>query len=308
METPRPAAPKPGPAVLTFILITAARNEEDLIEGTIRSVISQTVLPVRWIIVSDGSTDKTDEIVAGYARSHPWIGLIRMPEHRDRSFASKAHCFNRGYREMGQQPYEIIGNLDADITFEPDYFEFLLAKFSEDPRLGVAGTPFVEGATHYDFRYASMEHVSGACQMFRRECFEEIGGYIPIRGGGIDWLAVTTARMKGWTTRTFIEKTCVHHRKIGTGDSGPWAALFKYGKKNYMLGNHPLWQISRSVFQMRRKPYIWGGVLLMSGYVWGYITRLKRPLSRELLIFYRGEQMRRLKDIASRAMGSEKER
>jgi glycosyltransferase involved in cell wall biosynthesis len=308
MEMPSPATPNPAPPGLTYVLITAARNEEDLIENTIRSVISQTVLPDRWMIVSDGSTDKTDEIVARYARSHPWIESIRMPEHRDRSFAAKADCFNAGYGKIRQRPYAIIGNLDADITFGPDYFEFLLARFGENPRLGVAGTPFVEGTAHYDFRYASTEHVSGACQMFRRECFEEIGGYVPIKGGGIDWLAVTTARMKGWTTRTFVEKTCHHHRKIGTGDSGPWAAIFKYGRKNYMLGNHPLWQISRSVFQMRRKPYILGGVLLMSGYVWGYLTRLQRPLSRELLTFYRGEQMRRLKGIASRALGSEKER
>jgi biofilm PGA synthesis N-glycosyltransferase PgaC len=288
---------------LSYVLVTAARNEEELIENTIRSVISQTVLPAKWVIVSDGSTDRTEEIVSRYAAAHPWMELLRMPENDARSFASKVHCFNAGHAMIGQVPYDIIGNLDADITFEPDYFEFLLGRFAADPRLGVAGTPFVEGTEHYDFRYASVEHVSGACQLFRRECFSEVGGYLPVKEGGIDWIAVTTARMRGWATRTFLEKSCFHHRKIGTGDSGHLAAIFKYGKKSYMLGGHPVWQISRALFQMKKKPYIIGGLLLISGYVWGFATRMKRPLSRELLLFYRREQMTRLKQILARAAG-----
>jgi glycosyltransferase involved in cell wall biosynthesis len=286
--------------VLSYILITAARNEEELINNTIQSVISQTVLPNKWIIVSDGSTDRTEEIVSRYSATHPWVELLRMPEHKDRNFASKVHCFNAGYQKIRQLRYDIVGNLDADITFEPDYFEFLLGKFAANPKLGVAGTPFVEGTGHYDFRYASIEHVSGACQLFRRECFEEIGGYIPVKEGGIDWIAVTTARMRGWITRTFTEKSCFHHRKIGTGDSGQLASFFKYGKKNYLLGGHPLWQIFRAFFQMRKKPFVIGGLLLISGYACGFLTRMKRPLSRELLQFYRREQMTRLKQIIAR--------
>lgn len=230
-----------------------------------------------------------------------------MPEHKVRNFAAKVHCFNAGYQRIIQLPYDIIGNLDADITFEPDYFEFLLDKFAADPKLGVAGTPFIEGTGHYDYRYASIEHVSGACQLFRQDCFAEIGGYIPVKEGGIDWMAVTTARMKGWTTRTFLEKKCFHHRKIGTGDSSQTTAIFKYGKKNYMLGGHPLWQILRSFFQMREKPYVIGGLLLLSGYTWGFLTRMNRPLSRELLLFYRHEQMTRLKQIFFKSVGLKSE-
>jgi biofilm PGA synthesis N-glycosyltransferase PgaC len=293
-------------SLLSYVLITAARNEEELIEDTIRSVIAQTARPARWVIVSDGSTDRTEEIVSRYTSVHPWMELLRMPEHKDRSFASKVHCFNAGQARIGGSPYDIIGNLDADITFDPDYFGFLLSRFAADPRLGVAGTPFIEGTEHYDFRYANIEHVSGACQLFRRKCFEEVGGYIPVKEGGIDWIAVTTARMKGWTTRTFLEKSCLHHRKIGTGGSGNLAAIFAYGRKSYMLGGHPLWQISRAVFQIGKKPYLVGGLLLLSGYAWGFVTRTKRPLSRELLQFYRREQMTRLKQILSRGSGGPK--
>jgi poly-beta-1,6-N-acetyl-D-glucosamine synthase len=281
----------------SYVLITPARNEESFIEKTIQSVISQTVLPKKWIIVSDGSTDRTDDIVSQYLATNPWIELLRMPDHEDRHFAAKVQCFNAGYQKVKDTQYDIIGNLDADITFAEDYFAFLLSKFADNPKLGVAGTPFVEGSSHYDYRFTNIEHVSGACQLFRRECFEEIGGYIPIKGGGIDWTAVTTARMKGWKTRTFTERTCFHHRKIGTGDSGTLTAIFKYGQKNYFLGGHPLWQLFRSFYQMTKKPYIIGGLLLFTGYACGFLSRMERPVSRELLKFYRHEQMVRLKNI-----------
>jgi len=281
----------------SYVLITPARNEEAFIEKTIQSVISQSVLPKRWIIVSDGSTDRTDEIVSQYLATNLWIELLRMPEHRDRHFAAKVQCFNAGYQKIKDTQFDIIGNLDADITFEKDYFEFLLRKFADNPKLGVVGTPFVEGSTHYDYRFTNIEHVSGACQLFRRECFEDIGGYIPIKGGGIDWTAVTTARMKGWQTRTFTEKTCIHHRGIGTGSRNPLLVKFDYGKKAYYLGGHPLWEIVRALYQMTQKPYILGGLLLFSGYAWGFMSGMERPISNDLLKFYRHEQMDRLKKI-----------
>lgn len=287
---------------MNYVLITPARNEADFIEGTIKSMIAQTCLPAKWIIVSDGSTDGTDDIIKNYLQFYPWIELVRTPERKERHFAAKVTAFNAGYERVKNLSYEVIGNLDADITFEKDYFEFLMLKFSENPRLGVAGTPFLEDGTHYDFRFASTDHVSGACQLFRKECFEEIGGYVPIQGGGIDWTAVTTARMRGWTTRTFVEKTCDHHRKIGTGDNSPFMASFKYGQKNYFLGSHPLWHLSRCIFQMKRKPYIIGGILLLSGYIWAFISRMERPISKELMMFYRAEQIQRLKTIFRKAL------
>jgi glycosyltransferase involved in cell wall biosynthesis len=282
---------------LTYVLITPARNEADYIELTIQSMIAQTRLPLKWIIVSDGSTDGTDDIVKKYLQAHPWIELLRTPGRKERHFAGKVMAFNAGYEKIKYLSYDIIGNLDADLSFEKDYFEYLLSKFIQNPKLGVAGTPFVEDGRHYDFRFASSDHVSGACQLFRKACFEEIGGYVPIKGGGIDWTAVTTARMKGWTTRTFLEETCTHHRKIGTGGHGKLMAQFKYGEKNYFLGGHPLWHVSRCIFQMKNKPYIIGGILLLWGYFWAYLSRMERPISPELMKFYRTEQMQRLKDI-----------
>lgn len=277
-----------------YILITPARNEEEHIEGVIKSVTSQTHLPEKWVIVSDGSTDGTDALVKKHLPNHSWMEFMRMPEHEDRQFASKVHCFNAGYAKVRHTEHDIVGNLDADITFERDYFEYLMSKFADDPGLGVAGTPFVEDGKHYDYRYTNIEHVSGACQLFRRECFEEIGGYVPIKGGGIDWAAVTTARMRGWKTRTYTDKTCRHHRKMGTGNTSPILTWFRQGRKDYFLGNHPVWELFRTVYQMSRKPYCLGGSLLLTGYLWAAVRNKERPISRELLVFVRKEQMHRL--------------
>lgn len=289
-------------AALTYVLVTPARNEEKYIGATIESVVAQTVRPLRWIIVSDGSTDATDDIVKAAAARHDWIEWLRMPDRRDRTFAAKAVCFNAGFERLRHLRFDIVGNLDADITIEPDYFTFLLGKFEALPRLGVAGTPFVEQGDRpdqhtYAHQGANVEHVSGACQLFRRACFEAVGGYVPIKGGAIDWIAVTTARMKGWQTRTFLDKHSNHHRKIGTADSGPLRARFHYGRKAYYVGGHPVWELLRGLFQMRQSPYLIGGASFLAGYFWAALTRVQRPVSADLMAFHRGEQLARLRRL-----------
>jgi len=284
------------PGFLKYILITPARNEESFIRLTLDSVAQQTVKPVKWVIVSDGSTDRTDEIVKEYASCYEWIELVRMPERTERHFAGKVGCFNAGYERAKHLDHDIVGSLDADISFETGYFEFLLTKFAEDPSLGVGGTPFLEDGQTYDYRYSSIEHVSGACQLFRRACFEEIGGYVPLKGGGIDVVAVLTARLKGWHTRTFTEMTSRHNRPMGLGNSKSKAAAdFKLGQRAYRMGWDPVWQIFRSVYQMTRKPYVMGGGALLLGYVWAMIRHEERPVSKELIAFQRKDQMKRLK-------------
>ena len=286
-----------------YVLITPARNEAIFIEQTIKSVIGQTIRPVKWVIVSDGSTDATDDIVKKYTAEHTWIELVRMPERKERHFAGKVHAFNAGYAKVKDLQYECIGSLDADISFDTDYFAFLLDKFEQVSGLGVAGTPFVEAGFQYDYNFVSIDHVSGACQVFRRKCFEDIGGYKPIREGGIDWVAVTTARMKGWKTRTFTERTCLHQRKIGTGKGNVFKAKFRVGQQDYYLGGHPLWEVFRALYQMKLKPNIVGGVLIFMGYAWATLKRCERHIPQELIDFRRKEQMDRLKSVIFRIIG-----
>jgi biofilm PGA synthesis N-glycosyltransferase PgaC len=280
---------------LRYVLISPARNESQFIELTLKSVVAQTVLPMKWVIVSDGSTDGTDEIVRKYARKHSWIELVRMPERSERHFVAKVVAFNAGWERVKHLPYAIIGSLDADVSFENDYFEFLLNKFAENTMLGVGGTPFTEGKRSYDFRFSSVEHVSGACQLFRRACFDAIGGYVPIKGGGIDLVAVVTSRMKGWQTRSFLEKVCFHHRKMGSGMNNGLKLPFRWGQADYRLGSHPAWQVFRCIYQMSNRPYVVGGLVCLSGYYFSLITRRPRAVSAEFAKFRGKEQMQRLK-------------
>jgi len=286
---------------LEYVVITPARNEAQFIELTLKSVTSQTVLPLKWVIVSDGSTDGTDDIVKKYAARHPWIELVRMPERTERHFAGKVHAFNAGWARVRDAEYDVIVSLDADITFERDYFSFLLEKLLADKALGLVGTPFRElsGET-YDYRFVNIEHVSGACQVFRRECFEEVGGYTPVKGGSIDHIAVISARMKGWKTRTFPEKFCTHHREMGTAQASVLKSRFKYGVKDYAIGNHPLWEAFRTIYQMKASPIALGGLAMGTGYVWAWMQQVERPVSEELVAFHRREQMQRLQKFFQR--------
>jgi len=286
-----------------YVIVTPARNEASFIEALIRTVVSQTVTPMRWVIVDDGSTDGTDRIVRRYAEQYPWIRLLRMPERTMRHFAGKVRAFNAGYEAVQDLPYKAIASLDADLTFDPDYFEFLLSKLVADASLGLVGTPFEEEGRMYDYRFVSLEHVSGACQLFRRECFESIGGYVPMEGGGIDHVAVLTARMKGWRTRTFTGKVLHHHRKQGSANRGALRDKYRIGTLDYRLGGHPLWEIFRTAYQMTQPPYVIGGLLIFSGYFFSLMRRLPRAVPAELAEFRRREQLERIKRFLARRSG-----
>src|SRR3989442_7079497 len=150
----------PGLAsTLRYVLVSPARNEAKFIGRTIDAVVSQTIRPLKWVIVSDGSTDGTDDLVRKRAVDHAWIELVRTPERKERDFAGKVNAFNAGYARLKGLEYDIIGNLDADVSFEPDYIECLLGKFVENPRLGVAGTNYIEDswetAPKHGYRFAS---------------------------------------------------------------------------------------------------------------------------------------------------------
>jgi len=283
---------------IPYVLITPACNEEKLIEYTLKSMVKQTVPPVKWVIVNDGSTDATRSIVQGYAEKYDWIELVNLPKRQGRNFAAKVQAFNAGREKLQDVAYEVIGNLDADVSLDDDHFEFLMGKFRDDPTLGVAGTIFVEdGYSSGTDSFEGQNYVSGQCQIFRRQCFEEIGGYTPSRNGGIDWIAVTKARMIGWKTRSFREKSFFHHRVLGTADRGLLGSSYVYGKKDYYMGGHPLWEIFRSGYRVTKKPYVLSAVALFLGYFGAYFKHDQRPVSDELMKFHRKEQMRRLKKI-----------
>jgi glycosyltransferase involved in cell wall biosynthesis len=284
---------------MKYVLITSARNEQAFIGKTLDSVVAQTLLPERWVIIDDGSSDRTAEIAGRYAKRFSWITLIHRPKREGRNFAAKADAVNAALAQLQNVEFEILGNLDADVSFEPDYMEFLMRKFSADPKLGIAGTPFTQEGD-YDSTRDSFEgenFVAGPCQLFRNQCFCDVGGYVASHAGGVDWIAVMTARMKGWKTKSFAEKRFHHHRSMGTAEKGELAALFSYGQKDYYLGGSPVWQLFRVTYRAAKKPYLFGGLALLLGYCWAALRRVKRPISDELMRFHRREQTKKLKTI-----------
>ena len=284
---------------MNYVIITAARNESAYIERTLASVVAQTQRPERWVIVDDGSTDATAEIVGRYASEHAWIELVRRPQRVDRSFAGKAHAVSAGLERVRHLAYEVMINLDADVSFEADYMAFVIGQMARDAKLGVAGTPFTEVGGYDSVRdsFEGQNYVAGPCQLFRRECWEDIGGYVANRAGGVDWIAVMTARMKGWRVFAFPEKRFHHHRSMGTAQRSQVASMFSYGEKDYYLGGSPIWQLFRCAFRMAKRPFLIGGLALWAGYVSAALRRMPRAVSPELMRFHRAEQMKKLKAI-----------
>jgi FkbM family methyltransferase len=287
---------KSAPVTGRYVLVTPARNEGAYIEKTIHSVVAQTVRPLRWVIVSDGSTDQTDAIVKEYASRHDWIELLSLPQRRERNFAGKVTAFNAGYARLKDLDFVVVGNLDADVSFDESYFEFLLAKLDADPRLGLVGTPYQDSlSTGHDYKFASAESVTGPCQVFRRRCFEDIGGYMAVKGGAVDRIADIAARFKGWNTKLFSEKVYFHHRHTGTAQQSVWKSKFKDGGKAYSVGSSAVWEVFRAMFQMSKKPYVLGAWMEAAGYFWSWICRCERPVSQDMVDFCRREQRRRLR-------------
>jgi glycosyltransferase involved in cell wall biosynthesis len=285
---------------LKYVLITPARDEAAFIRLTLEAMVAQTVRPLKWVIVSDGSTDGTDEIVKEFTARERWIELVRMPERSERHFGGKVMAFNAGLERVRGLDYDVIGNLDGDSTFDPDHVEYLLNQFQRNPRLGVGGTNYVEDkwdkALKHDYRYSSIEDVTGQLQLFRRECFEAIGGYKPSRHGGVDVIATVSARMCGWETRVFTGRVLTHHRQQGTAKANPFFVEFHNGRKHYMFGSCAMYELSRAVYRMTKKPVVLGGSLLFIGYVCA-MARRRRIVSPEMTRFRKQEQLKRLSKI-----------
>ena len=277
-----------------YVLVTAAYNEAAYIERTIQSIVAQTVLPDRWAIVSDGSTDGTDEIVNSYAVRYPFIQLVRITEKHPRNFAAQVFAINHGYQQLQKLDFEFIANVDSDVSFEPTYFSQLLKRFGEDPSLGMAGGYIHEKRDgKFEVRPMNSERsVAHAVQMFRRECFDAIGGYLALPYGGPDWYAQVSARMHGWSVRAFPDLPVRHYRPTGGADR-PFPGLFRQGRMDYSLGSYPPFEVLKIVRRFQAKPYVIGAIVRLSGFLTGYLRREKRPVSQEFVRFLRNEERSR---------------
>jgi poly-beta-1,6-N-acetyl-D-glucosamine synthase len=282
-----------------YVLITAAYNEETHIERTLESVIAQTLLPRRWVIVSDGSTDRTDNIVRDYASRFDVIRFIRRERENHQGFASKVFALRAGRQFLAGDDYEFIGHLDADVSFGASYFHDLLARFHAAAALGIAGGFICEESNgEFVSRPAnSARSVPGAVQMFRRQCYEAIGEILPIEYGGEDWYAEVAARMKGWHVEAFPELQVYHHRRTGTA-RGLLRSWYRQGLMDFSLGSHPLFEIAKLLRRVPARPLVLGALARLCGFVSAYLRGNRRMVSREFQEFLRKDEMARLWPIA----------
>jgi poly-beta-1,6-N-acetyl-D-glucosamine synthase len=279
-----------------YVLVTAARDERDFIQSTLDSVVAQSVAPKTWIIVSDRSVDGTDDLVLSYATKHPFIHLCRKDEPTERNTAAKVHAINIGIKALTETDYAYIGILDADVSFGEGYFKSLIERFESDDALGVVGGRIFQMDPNGRVvkTNASTESVAGATQFFRRECFDQIGGYQPIPGGMEDGMAEITARYHGWKTRSYEDIPVVHLRELGTVGRSVYEARFNSGATEYLVGYGFAYHVLRALSRILERPHVIGTVLILTGYIWALLSRQPRVVPDEIVTFIRQEQMTRL--------------
>ncbi|MEE9168708.1 MAG: glycosyltransferase family A protein [bacterium] len=279
----------------SYVLITPARNVEAYIEKTIQSVVRQTVLPKRWVIVSDASSDRTDEIASRYAQEYDFIQFIRIRDRAVKSFASKVKTFEAGYNQLVALDYDYIGNLDADLTFDKDYYATILKKFQENSKLGIAGgNRFAIHNRKCMREFSNPWSVCAGVQLFRRRCYEDIGGYVFVDRME-DCVAEVMARLRRWEVQSFDDVRVYHHRPVGEATVGALAVKFEYGVLEHSIGYHPLYEAAKFFHRLKEKPYLISSLLRIGGYMYAALLRKKRVIPYEVVLFMRAEQMHRLR-------------
>ena len=279
-----------------YVLITAAHDEAAFIKKTCESIVAQTVRPLKWIIVDDASVDGTASIVARYRDAHPGlIELLHIERPPGRDFRNKVQAFNVGLARVRQLGFVYVGNLDADISLEPDYYAKILAQFERDPKLGIAGgmvASYIDGT--FIRQNVAPDSVAGAVQLFRRQCFEDVGGYLPLWQGGIDAAAEIIARRKGWTVQTFSDIIVLEHRRTGTATSTPLSARIKEGRRLYSLGYGFPFFLARCLRRSMERPRIIGSVIALYGFLASALMRDPIVLPSDVVDYLRDEQRRKI--------------
>jgi biofilm PGA synthesis N-glycosyltransferase PgaC len=286
----------------SYVVITPVRNEAEFIEKTIHSMIQQTIRPTEWVIVNDGSTDETAEIVARYAAKYPWIRLVNREDRGARQRGKGVvEAFYTGYETLAQD-YDFIVKLDGDLSFEPTYFESLWREFASNPRLGIAGGGVYEklDGKNWVLEDPSRDHVRGPTKVYRRACFEAIGGLVPALGwDGVDeWKAFTL----GWEVQSFPELKVLHHRITGTA-TGSLKSRIEQGYGAHYMGYHPLFIIARGIWYMFMRPYLVGGMVMMIAYFLAGLRGQERLPAPSVIRYIRRTQLRKLVGLLAGKLG-----
>ncbi len=276
-----------------YIVITPVRDEEANLRFTIESMIAQSIPPVEWVIINDGSSDQTGRIIDEFAERYPWIRAVHRANRGFRkSGGGVVEAFNDGYRAVSCEDWEYIVKFDGDLSFEPDYFEKCFAHFEAEPKLGVGG-----GSIYHVFNgEAVLErcpkfHVRGATKIYRKACWDALGGFWPAPGW--DTFDEIKANRLGWTTRNFPDLRLIHHRQTGSAE-GLWNGLVKNGRATYVCGYHPLFMLGKCLRRLTAKPYGVGSAGLLYGFITGYLKRIPQVDDKDTITYLRAQQLGRM--------------
>jgi glycosyltransferase involved in cell wall biosynthesis len=284
--------PSGKPGLIRYAVISPVKDEAAFIEQTICSMIDQSIVPSVWVIVNDGSIDKTEEIVLKYAQSYSWIKLVNRQSTVVRKRGKGVvEAFYDGYRTL-TGAYDYIVKLDGDVTFSPDYFAALFAQFSADPHLGIAGGGLYEKPDGKTWTlYTVKDHVRGCTKVYRKACFEAIGGLVASMGwDGIDeWIALA----KGWKVQSFLDLKIYHYRFTGAA-TGMVKSCYEQGGGAYRMGYHPLFLIARGVRLLIVRPYVIGGAAMIGGFIVAWLQGQTLLADPTVVRYIRQTQLKKL--------------
>jgi glycosyltransferase involved in cell wall biosynthesis len=270
-----------------YVIVSPVKNEERNIERTLRSVCEQTLLPGRWIVVDDSSTDRTAALAQDYAQRNQFITVIRKPATSETRLGSRVvDAFNVGWRRLDANSYDFIVKLDCDLSFDPDYFRRLLAEFASNPRLGIASGVYLELDRRQQWQRVEMPdyHAFGACKVVRRQCFEDIGGFVSLPGW--DTVDEIRARTRGWHTQHFGCLEVKHHKPEGSR-AGVWKTNRMHGQIFFTTGGGPLLLMAKAARRATAAPYLLGAAALTYGYCAAAVSRMPRLVDRTEARYYR---------------------
>jgi glycosyltransferase involved in cell wall biosynthesis len=278
---------------IKYVIVTPARDEEEYIEKTLKSVISQTVKPVEWIIVNDGSTDNTGRIIDECSKEYPWIYPIHRENRGTRNPGiGVMEAFYEGYSKVKEKNWNYIVKLDADLSFEKTYFQDCFQRFESNPKLGIVGGMIYHNLNgRFELENTPLFHVRGATKIYKRECWDAISGLIKLTGW--DTFDEVKANMLGWETRSLPELVIIHHRFTGQVE-GTWRNCVKNGRANYISGYHPLFMFIKCIKRGFQKPYLIGTIALAYGFLSSYLKKIEQVDDRQLINYLRRQQMRKL--------------
>jgi glycosyltransferase involved in cell wall biosynthesis len=284
---------------MNYVIVTPAYNEAGYITKTIEAILAQTVKPFMWIIIDDGSTDQTGAVVKGYTSQYPWIRYVRRVKDDSQSYySSNVYAIYEGIKQLQGQQYDFLAILDADISLPSDYYQQILNRMEADSNLGIASGVYIDRIGEDRFRKVLNDRRSTpkALMVFKKQCYEEIGGFVAMKYGGEDTCACFMARMKGWKVWSFPDVVAVHNKPVGTGHAKNLIKIrFRQGVGEYFMATHPLFVILKSLRRcIKEPPVLIGGLIRLSGFIYAHFMGQKRQISDDLIRFIRSEQWMRV--------------